>query len=75
MIDTGVGITIEDQSHIFDKFWRRDSTPLQQAGTGLGLPLVKSFIDLHGGRLDVESGPESGTRITCILPLNARQAN
>jgi len=73
VIDTGIGITIEDQSHIFDKFWRRDSAPLQQTGTGLGLPLVKSFVDLHGGRLDVESNPETGTRITCVLPVNAHQ--
>jgi signal transduction histidine kinase len=71
VIDTGAGIDIEDQSHIFDKFWRREGAPLQQSGTGLGLPLVKSFVDLHGGRVEVESSPESGTRVTCILPLNA----
>ncbi len=75
VVDTGVGIAIEDQSHIFDKFWRRNSAPLQQAGTGLGLPLVKSFVGLHGGRLDVESSPEKGTRITCVLPVNAHHVN
>ncbi|MFP6741253.1 MAG: ATP-binding protein [Alphaproteobacteria bacterium] len=75
VIDTGAGIAIEDQSRIFDKFWRRESAPLQQAGTGLGLPLVKSFVDLHGGRLDVESSPETGTRITCVLPVNAHQVD
>ena len=72
--DTGAGIAIEDQTHIFDKFWRRERAPLQQAGTGLGLPLVKSFVDLHGGRVEVESSPESGTRVTCILPINANPA-
>jgi signal transduction histidine kinase len=75
VIDTGVGIAIEDQSHIFEKFWRRNSAPQQQTGTGLGLPLVKSFVDLHGGRLDLESNPETGTRITCVLPANAHHVD
>lgn len=39
------------------------------------LQLVKSFVDLHGGRLDVESSSESGTLITCVLPVSAHRAN
>ena len=74
VIDTGVGIAAEDQSRIFDKFWRRNNAPLHHSGTGLGLPLVKSFVELHGGRVDVESVANSGTRITCHLPVNAYAA-
>ena len=69
--DTGVGIPVEDQPHIFDKFWRRDNAPLHNSGTGLGLSLVKSFVDMHGGRVDVVSDAVNGTRITCHLPVNA----
>ena len=72
--DTGVGIPIEDQPRIFDKFWRREDAPLHHTGTGLGLPLVKSFVELHGGWVDVTSDPDSGTRITCHLPVNAHTA-
>ncbi len=68
--DTGVGIRPEDQSRIFNLF---ETTNMRvgrsQNGTGLGLPLVKSFIMLHGGRVQLTSKPEQGTTVICFIPL------
>ncbi len=43
-------------------------------GSGLGLSLVKSFVELHGGRVEIASEPDAGTRITCHLPVSAHGA-
>ena len=67
--DTGVGIPAADQVRIFDKFERGDPT-LAQTGAGLGLSLVKSLIELHGGTVTIESSPEQGTTVRCHLPTN-----
>ena len=64
--DTGVGVPREDQVRIFEKF-ERGNPQTRQTGPGLGLSLVKSFIELHGGRVELESRPGSGTTITCHL--------
>ena len=69
--DTGIGIASEEQKRIFEEFYQvkssiRDKTP----GTGLGLPLTKNFIEMHGGRIWVESeGPGKGSRFTFTLPI------
>jgi signal transduction histidine kinase len=65
--DTGVGIPAADQERIFEKFERGDPQ-LYQSGAGLGLSLVKSLIELHGGRVTIESSPETGTTVRCHLP-------
>ena len=65
--DTGVGISLADQQRIFEKFERGDPT-LSQTGAGLGLSLVKSLVELHGGRVTIESGPDQGTAVRCHLP-------
>jgi signal transduction histidine kinase len=65
--DTGIGIPGEDQGRIFEKFERRGRRA-ENTGAGLGLPLVKSFVELHGGRVELASEPGKGTRITCWLP-------
>jgi signal transduction histidine kinase len=65
--DTGVGIPAVDQERIFEKFERGDPQ-LYQSGAGLGLSLVKSLIELHGGRVTIESSPETGTTVRCHLP-------
>ena len=67
--DTGGGIPDEDLARVFEKFWRRGNIPLHGTGTGLGLPLVKSFVELHGGHIDVGSD-DAGTQITCYLPMD-----
>ncbi|MBE2269449.1 MAG: PAS domain-containing sensor histidine kinase [Anaerolinea sp.] len=67
VIDTGIGISDEDLPHIFEMFWRHDeahSTP----GFGLGLPLVKRIVELHGGSIAVESRVGEGTRFRVALP-------
>ncbi len=64
--DTGVGVAREDQERIFEKF-ERGNPQMRQSGPGLGLSLVKSFIELHGGTVELESHPGSGTSITCWL--------
>ena len=67
--DTGVGIPAEAQARVFDKFWRADGGRAPETGSGLGLSLVKSFVELHGGRVELASEVDSGTEITCYLPL------
>jgi signal transduction histidine kinase len=64
--DTGVGIAEEHQQRVFDKF-ERGNPQARQSGAGLGLSLVKSFIELHGGRVEMDSQPGTGTRVTCWL--------
>jgi signal transduction histidine kinase len=66
--DTGVGIPMADQARVFEKFERGDPTAAQ-TGAGLGLSLVKSLIELHGGTVTIESAPGNGTTVRCHLPL------
>ncbi len=70
--DTGVGVPQEDQIRIFEKF-ERGKPQMRQSGTGLGLSLVKSFIELHGGRVELASRPGSGTTVTCYLSAASAQ--
>jgi signal transduction histidine kinase len=69
--DTGIGIAPEAMSHIFERFYRGDksrSTP----GLGLGLSLVQSIIQAHGGRIEVQSELDSGSTFTITLPSYRR---
>ena len=67
--DTGIGIAPEDQERVFQRF-ERGNPNARESGTGLGLALVKSLIELHGGTVDLESAQGQGTKATCHLPLN-----
>lgn len=67
--DTGVGIPVADQPHIFEKFYRASNTPKGAPGTGLGLAIVKSIVDTHDGRIWVESAPGEGTTFYVVLPV------
>ena len=69
--DSGAGIAPEDQSRIFEKFEQTTTGRSQEASTGLGLTLAKSFIELHGGRIWVESAPGLGSTFTFTLPIAA----
>ena len=71
--DTGDGIKPEHQATVFDRFEAR-SSPERRRGAGLGLTLVRSFIELHGGWVSLESAPREGTRVTCHLPLDTPAA-
>ena len=66
--DNGIGIPLEDQKRVFEKFERGRSRG-EQSGPGLGLPLVKSFVELHGGHIELVSEAGQGTAITCWLPI------
>jgi two-component system phosphate regulon sensor histidine kinase PhoR len=66
--DNGPGIPLEDQPHIFEKFYRGSNLSQVTSGTGLGLSIVKSIVDKHHGRIWVDSSPGE-TTFTVILPL------
>jgi signal transduction histidine kinase len=66
--DTGPGIALEDQQRIFEEFQQTDVGQKQQEGTGLGLALSKRLIELHGGRLWVESALGEGSTFRFTLP-------
>ena len=67
--DRGPGISPEVKDKVFDWF-ESHSNGSQHRGAGLGLPLVKSFVELHGGRVRVDSIIDRGTTVTCDFPLD-----
>ncbi|MFC3228047.1 PAS-domain containing protein [Marinibaculum pumilum] len=71
--DDGIGIPIEAQDRIFEKFQRAEGGG-RSSGAGLGLALVRSFVELHGGSVVLESSPSEGTRVTCRIPGVAQQS-
>ena len=71
--DTGGGIAQEHVPHIFERFYRADSARSSGDRTGLGLAVVRSIADLHGGRVTVESLPGTGSRFVIWLPGGATQ--
>ena len=69
--DTGAGIHAEHLAKIFDRFYRVDSArSSSMGGAGLGLSIVKSIMDLHGGTVTVESSPGKGTTFVLAFPVN-----
>src|SRR5205823_8468696 len=69
--DTGVGIAPEDLEHVFEEFRQVGQATAKADGTGLGLPLAKKFVELHGGRMWVESQPGAGSTFAFTLPQPA----
>ena len=73
--DTGIGIAPEHHALIFEEFRQVDGTARREfSGTGLGLALVKNFVELQGGRVSVSSTPGSGSTFTFMLPVRSRAA-
>ena len=67
--DTGIGIAPEHQARVFERFYRVDKSHSKASGgTGLGLSIVKHAMQLHHGRIELESTPGTGTTIRAIFP-------
>jgi signal transduction histidine kinase len=69
VVDRGPGIPPEAKDKVFDWF-ETDSQGSEHRGTGLGLSLVRSFVELHGGTIAIDSVVGEGTTVTCAFPLN-----
>jgi PAS domain S-box-containing protein len=68
--DTGIGISPDEQAHIWERFYR-PSSPLavEASGLGVGLSIVKSLVEAHNGRVWLESTPGVGSKFTVLLPI------
>ena len=69
--DTGIGIAADELPHIFERFYRSDTARQTANGTGLGLPIVREIVELHEGRIDVQSTPGEGTVFRVSLPIES----
>jgi signal transduction histidine kinase len=71
--DTGIGLTAEQQRHIFERFYRVDKSRARTGGgSGIGLTISKHIVEAHHGRLTVSSpGPGKGSAVTVWLPIPA----
>jgi signal transduction histidine kinase len=73
--DTGIGIPAESMPKLFQEFYRaKNAKALDEAGTGLGLTIVRDLVERYGGRIGVESQEGIGTTFTVTLPLAAPEA-
>jgi len=74
--DHGPGIPTEEQERIFEPFYRRGSELRRETqGIGIGLSIAKHIVEAHGGRIQVESRPGSGSRFTIVLPAAAEPSS
>jgi signal transduction histidine kinase len=70
IIDEGKGIALEKLAHVFDRFYQGSSGNRKEAaGIGLGLSLVRTIAEMHGGEVSVNSDPDVGTMVCLILPI------
>lgn len=67
--DTGIGISQNDIQYIFQRFYQSPQNPKLSEGTGIGLFLVKNYVELHGGNVSVKSEIDKGTTFTITLPV------
>lgn len=75
VVDHGIGISPDDQVHIFDRFYRTEAARSHtQKGTGLGLSICKWIVEIHHGRIHVQSAPGTGSSFTVFLPLTMHSA-
>ncbi|MCU0480081.1 MAG: HAMP domain-containing histidine kinase [Anaerolineae bacterium] len=69
--DSGIGISLSDQQHVFDRFFRANRKDKSVEGTGLGLAICKTAIDLHGGHIWVTSEVGIGSTFSFTVPLHS----
>ncbi|MBN1487559.1 MAG: GAF domain-containing protein [Anaerolineae bacterium] len=70
IVDSGIGISPEDQRHMFNKFFRSDNPEVrEQPGTGLGLAITKNLVEMHGGRVWLESEKDKGSTFFFTVPI------
>ncbi len=67
--DNGPGMTAEERSRVFERFYRTDRARGRGSGFGLGLPTARAIVEAHGGRIEAESAPGQGSRFTVWLPV------
>jgi signal transduction histidine kinase/ligand-binding sensor domain-containing protein/DNA-binding response OmpR family regulator len=73
--DTGIGVDKEQQQHIFNRFYQnRISENVFNQGSGIGLSIVKDFVELHGGTIELQSEPGKGSSFCISLPVDAEVA-
>jgi signal transduction histidine kinase len=71
VVDHGIGIPIQEQGKIFEKFYRvGDPLVHNTKGSGLGLSLVRHIVQAHGGVVQVDSAPGRGSKFIITLPIN-----
>ncbi|MBW6512221.1 MAG: Cache 3/Cache 2 fusion domain-containing protein [Desulfuromonadaceae bacterium] len=73
--DQGIGMTPEQTSRVFDKFYRADSSATAVSGTGLGMTIARHIIAAHGGRIWIDSTPAKGTTVHLFLPATVAGAS
>ena len=71
--DQGRGIPAEVLARVFERFESR-TLGTRHRGVGLGLSIVRSFVELHGGTVEIASAPSEGTRVTCTFPVSGTAA-
>jgi signal transduction histidine kinase len=76
VIDDGIGIPAKDMAHIFDRFYQVEThLTRSHGGMGLGLSVAKTMIEMHGGRIWVESKEGKGSIFSFLLPLDTRKSD
>ena len=67
--DTGIGISEKDLPHIFERMYRGQEYRPMDGSHGIGLPIAQRIIELHGGRIEVDSTLDEGSTFRIVLPL------